>query len=97
MEKIAHKPISIEELPKVIKYNNKYYALNVHITAWGKLCISYKEFFEMQGERILSCIVEDKTQLVKNIDGIASSIDFERALTITKLRLQKHNIKEEKF
>lgn len=95
MEKIAHKPISIEELPKVIKYNNKYYALNVHITAWGKLCICYKEFFERRGESILSCIVEDKTKLVENIDDIASSIDFERALTITKLRLQKHNITEQ--
>lgn len=54
----------IETLPREIKYNGKYYFLNVHITAWGKLCVGYKimDVREMEYVYILSNVICEKTQ-----------------------------------
>lgn len=34
--------VNIDSLPKSIEYNGNVYMLDLHITAWDKLCVSYK-------------------------------------------------------
>lgn len=34
--------INIDSLPKCIEFNGNWYTLNMHVTAFNKLCTSYK-------------------------------------------------------
>jgi hypothetical protein len=56
----------LELLPKSIDYNGRTFFLQVHVTAWGHLCIRYKEF---GGDRkILSYVVEkNKPEYIPDI------------------------------
>ena len=37
--------VNIDSLPKSIEYNDNVYMLNMHVTAWNKLCICYQYIF----------------------------------------------------
>lgn len=57
--------VNIENLPVVISVNGDWYALNLHVTAWNKLCVGYrymggtKRAIELKKENnIFSSVVE---------------------------------------
>lgn len=57
--------VNIENLPIVISLNGDLYALNLHVTAWNKLCVGYqyvgsvKRALELKKEyNIFSSVVE---------------------------------------
>jgi hypothetical protein len=56
----------LELLPKSIDYKGRTFFLQVHVTAWGHLCVCYKE---LGGDReILNYVVEkDKSEYIPDI------------------------------
>ena len=48
--------VNIDSLPKSIEYNGNVYMLDLHITAWNKLCVSYK--YEGGSKRALDKKIE---------------------------------------
>lgn len=96
--------ISIDSLPKSIKYNDEIYMLDMHVTAWNKLCISYK--YEGGPKRaiekkieyfILSQVVEPKMNIDKikviektsNVEDIFDVPDSELAFDYLSVRLNQ--------
>ena len=74
--------INIDSLPKSIKYNGNVYTLDLHITAWNKLCVSYK--YEGGPKRaiekkieyfILSQVVEPDCKEVRHTDEVIDVVD----------------------
>ena len=49
----------LELMPTSIDYDGKCFFLNVYVTAWGNLCVCYKE---MGGTRIILCYVVEKNK-----------------------------------
>ena len=49
----------LELLPTSIDYNGKCFFLNVWVTAWGNLCVGYKE---MGGTKKILCYVVEKNK-----------------------------------
>ena len=49
--------INIDSLPKSIKYNGNVYMLDLHVTAWNKLCVCYK--YEVGSGSFAECIRKD--------------------------------------
>ena len=49
----------LELLPTSIDYNGKCFFLNVWVTAWGNLCVGYKE---MGGTKIILSYVVEKNK-----------------------------------
>ena len=49
----------LELLPTSIDYNGKRFFLNVWVTAWGNLCVGYKEF---DGTKTILCYVVKKNK-----------------------------------
>lgn len=96
--------VNIDKLPKSIEYNGNVYFLNLHVTAWNKLCVSYK--YEGGPKRaiekkieylILSQVVEPDMNIddVKVIE-ISSKVtdifdvpDSDLAFTYLDVRLKK--------
>lgn len=91
--------INIDNLPKVIERcgDNKLFALNMHITAWNKLCVCYKETFKEDGPfvnpHIFSQVVEpDMEGEIRYSDFSDRIIDvptFEAAVNTLSARLNK--------
>jgi len=56
----------LELLPKSIDYKGSTFFLQVHVTAWGRLCVCYKE---LGGDRkILNYVVEkNKSEYIPDI------------------------------
>lgn len=84
----------IETLPREIKYNGNYYFLNVHITAWGKLCVGYKIMDPRNSDNvyILSNVIDTKGAEKRqcNIHGILNINDvnnFNEAVEILEKRV----------
>lgn len=52
---------NLELLPKIVEYNGSDYSLEVHVTAFNRLCVAYQKLYPSKnGERprILSYTVE---------------------------------------
>ena len=49
--------VNIDSLPKSIEYNGNIYMLDLHITAWNKLCVCYK--YEVGSGSFAECIRKD--------------------------------------
>ena len=74
--------INIDSLPKSIEYNGNVYMLNMHVTAWNKLCICYQYIFgpkdalEKKIEySILSQVVEPDCKGVRYTDEVTDIVD----------------------
>jgi len=74
--------INIDSLPKSIEYNGNVYMLNMHVTAWNKLCICYQYIFgpkdalEKKIEySILSQVVEPDCKEVRHTDEVIDIVD----------------------
>jgi hypothetical protein len=74
--------VNIDSLPKSIEYNGNVYMLNMHITAWNKLCICYQYIFgpkdalEKKIEySILSQVVEPDCKEVRHTDEVIDIVD----------------------
>ena len=74
--------VNIDSLPKSIEYNGNVYLLDLHITAWNKLCVSYK--YEGGPKRaiekkieyfILSQVVEPDNKETRHTDEITDIVD----------------------
>lgn len=94
--------INIESLPKVIEYNDNHYSLQLHVTAWNKLCVCYKSMFKIDDPfsnktTLFSEVVEkqmskDKVDIEFYRDHLnpvntADVPDIETAFEILKVRL----------
>lgn len=75
---------SIKALPKVIVYDNTLYSLDMHITAWNKICIGYQyvcspkdAFFEKKEYNIFSQVVKEgmDPSKIKDANFILDIID----------------------
>lgn len=89
--------INIDSLPKSIEYNGNIYMLDLHITAWNKLCVSYK--YEGGPKRaiekkieyfILSQVVEPDCKEVRHTDKVIGIVDvksWEQAFDVLSDRL----------
>lgn len=75
--------VNIDSLPKSIEYNGNVYFLNLHVTAWNKLCVCYqyafspREAMEKKIEyNILSQVVEpDMKKPINYSDNVTAIID----------------------
>jgi hypothetical protein len=74
--------VNIDSLPKSIEYNDNVYVLNMHVTAWNKLCICYQYIFgpkdalEKKIEySILSQVVEPDCKEVRHTDEVIDIVD----------------------
>ena len=90
---------TIETLPKSIECGGDTYFLSMYITAWDKYCLCYRGIKKNeQGDRntILSVVVEgehpDKPayEIPDDITVIADAIDFDDAVRITRIRINKN-------
>ena len=90
--------INIDSLPKSIEYNGNLYFLDLHITSWNKICVSYqyafspKEALEKGIEYIiLSQVVEPnmkcEIKYSEDIDGIVDVPNTEMAFNILSTRI----------
>lgn len=94
--------INIELLPKAIEYNDKHYSLQLHVTAWNKLCVCYKSMFKIDDpfshETMLFSEVVEKQMSKDEVDvefyrdqllpgDVADVPDIETAFEILKVRL----------
>ena len=89
--------INIDSLPKSIEHNGEIYMLDMHVTMWNKLCVSYKysggpkdamdkkiEYF------ILSQVVEPGCKEIRQTDEVIDIVDvrtWEEAFDILGSRL----------
>ncbi len=74
--------VNIDSLPKSIEYNGNVYMLNMHVTAWNKLCICYQYIFgpkdalEKKIEySILSQVVEPDCKEIRHTDEVIDIVD----------------------
>lgn len=51
----------LEAMPREIMYNEKFYFLEVEVTAWGKLCVHYREM-RNRNDQILPYVVEPEKE-----------------------------------
>ena len=58
--------INIDSLPKSIKYNGEAYFLNLHVTAFNKICVCYKYAFSPI-KCICSFTISSRRELPKNL------------------------------
>lgn len=89
--------VNIDSLPKSIEYNGNVYMLDLHITAWNKLCVSYK--YEGGSKRaiekkieyfILSQVVEPDCKEIRQTDKVIDIVDvksWEQAFDVLSARL----------
>ena len=88
---------SIETLPRMIEYDGDLYSLEVYVTAWDKLCLSYIGWEKDEDggrKKILSVVVEgpDKPRYNRqsdNLDCIADAVDLEDAVEITRTHINR--------
>lgn len=82
--------ITIKDLPIAIRIGERQFNFAIHVTAWNKLCVCYKEVFDA-GNIILSCVVEPdgKILIPKHYDDIADARTIDEALFITWGRLME--------
>lgn len=80
----------IELLPKSIEINDKIYALRMHITAWGKICLCYSNVMKCN-DTILSQVVESemaiKPKFSECMQDIVDVPDLDSAVLVMQMRL----------
>jgi len=96
--------INIDKLPKSIKYTGALYFLNLHVTAFNKICVCYqyafspKEAHERKIEyNILSQVVEPDMkwddipiiEIPSKVTDIFDVPDYDSAFTYLDVRLKK--------
>lgn len=89
--------VNIDSLPKSIKYNGNVYMLDLHVTAWNKLCVSYKYIFgskdalEKKIETFILSEVVEPDNITPNysnkVDGIVDVNSWEMAFMVLASRL----------
>ena len=74
--------VNIDSLPKSIEYNGNVYVLDMHVTAWNKLCICYQYIFGPKDAldkkieySILSQVVELDYKEVRHTDEVIDIVD----------------------
>ena len=74
--------VNIDSLPKSIEYNGNVYMLDLHITAWNKLCVCYQYIFgpkdalEKKIEySVLSQVVEPDCKEIRQTDEVIDIVD----------------------
>lgn len=94
----------IETLPKTFEVDNVLYTLEMHITAWDRLCIGYREAFKKEGawtrESICSVCVEPENEPRKIEDtigylneGVGNARTLDDAALILKKYVETYYIK----
>jgi len=91
--------INIDSLPKSIEHNGEIYMLDMHVTMWNKLCVSYKysggpkDAMEKKIEYfILSQVVEPDCKEIRHADDVTDIVDvgnWENAFIVIEDRI--HN------
>ena len=80
----------IELLPKEIEVNDKIYALRMHITAWGKICLCYSNEMKLN-DYILSQVIESemttKPKFSECMQDIVDVPDLDIAVLVMQMRL----------
>ena len=66
--------VTINDLPKIIEISDEQYNLSLHITAWNKVCVSYKSIKDSLNPYILSSVVEEDKMINIPNDGLYSTI-----------------------
>ena len=74
--------INVDSLPKSIEYNGNIYMLDLHITAWNKLCVCYQYIFGPKDAldkkieyTILSQVVEPGCEETRQTDEATDIVD----------------------
>lgn len=74
--------INVDSLPKSIDYNGNIYMLDLHITAWNKLCVCYQYIFGPKDAldkkieySILSQVVEPDCKEIRQTDEVIDIVD----------------------
>lgn len=74
--------INVDSLPKSIEYNGNIYMLDLHITAWNKLCVCYQYIFGPKDAldkkieySILSQVVEPDCKEIRQTDKAIDIVD----------------------
>ena len=74
--------VNIDSLPKSIEYNGNVYMLNMHVTAWNKLCVCYQYIFGPKDAldkkieySILSQVVEPDCKEVRQTNEVIDIVD----------------------
>lgn len=80
----------IELLPKEIEVNDKIYGLEMHITAWGKICLCYSNEMKLS-DYILSQVVESemttKPEFSECMQNVVDVPDLDGAVAMMQMRL----------
>ena len=89
--------INVDSLPKSIEYNGNIYMLDLHITAWNKLCVCYQYIFGPKDAldkkieySILSQVVEPGCKEVRQTNEVIDIVDVragEEAFDVLSARL----------
>lgn len=89
--------INIDSLPKSIEHNGEVYMLDMHVTMWNKLCVSYKysggpkDAMEKKIEYfILSQVVEPDCKEIEYSDNVTDIVDvrsWELAFSVLSARI----------
>lgn len=87
---------SIEKLPKSVKFDDgRYFEIQIYLTAWGKLCLSYVNPFrddDSFNDRILSVVVEGDNKIERKMTNdytvIFDAVDIDEAVDITLQRIE---------
>ena len=55
----------LNDLKKVIEYNNKSYSFVIYVTAWENLCVAYANQADPHCDRIFSTVVDPESDYTK--------------------------------
>ena len=82
--------ITIKDLPIAITVDKIQYNFSIFVTAWNKLCVSYRNAFD-RSDTILSCVVEPKGKpfIPCNYKDVADAVTIEEAIFMCWGRLME--------
>ena len=89
--------VNFETLPRCISFNGNHYTLNVHITAWNKICVSYQLLEAPTIENgmfynIFSQVVEPNLENINYSSNPLNIVDvpsFEMGVNVLSARVNK--------
>lgn len=73
----------LNDLKKVIEYNNKTYSFVIYVTAWCKLCVAYANQSDPHCDRIFSTVVDpesDYTNIAMDPEDISTVHSMDDAI-----------------
>ena len=94
----------IETLPKTFEYNDTMYTLSLHVTAWDRLCICYREMLRKTptSVREILCSVcvesENKPRKIEDTigylnEGVGNARTLDDAALMLKEYVEKNFVK----